>query len=209
MHTVLHVSPHPDDESIAAPCTLLTLRDAGWRVVNFAVSMGRPEQAERRRAELRGALELAGFEHREPTAPIGISRGDQHGRACRALIPQIRNVIEETGAELIVGPHPRDSHHGHATVARAVREVVWQAGGSLTWWMWSVWADLPHPTLIVNCDPKHLQLSREMLDQHVGEYRRVDYRLMHEPVRQVNAIRGIEKVLGYGATPDEEHRRIT
>ena len=38
--TVLHISPHPDDEALGAPATLLLLRRAGWRVVNAVVSLG-------------------------------------------------------------------------------------------------------------------------------------------------------------------------
>jgi len=31
---VLHLAPHPDDEALGAPATLLALRDAGHRVIN-------------------------------------------------------------------------------------------------------------------------------------------------------------------------------
>ena len=40
--TVLHVSPHPDDELVGAPGTLKTLRDHGWQIVNLAGGLGRP-----------------------------------------------------------------------------------------------------------------------------------------------------------------------
>ena len=36
--TVLHLSPHPDDEIAGMPATLMALRDAGWRVVNVAAA---------------------------------------------------------------------------------------------------------------------------------------------------------------------------
>lgn len=207
--TVLHVAPHPDDESIAAPCTLLALQDAGWRVVNFAASLGRPAQVDRRRAELTSALELAGFELRESQNMPSISRDDPRGRACRTLVAEIAEVVRDVGADLVLGPHPRDGHHGHLTVARAVRQVVWQAQGELTWWMWSVWADLPRPTLAVECTDDHLALSLKMLDAHVGGLQRSDYREMHEAIRRVNAVRGVEKMLGYGVEPGPELKRLT
>ena len=34
--TLLHLSPHPDDELAGMPATLMALRDAGWRIVNLA-----------------------------------------------------------------------------------------------------------------------------------------------------------------------------
>lgn len=198
----IHVSPHPDDESIAVPCTLLALRDTGWRVINFAASMGRPADHERRRGELMAALDVAGFELVESS--VSISRGDDLGVARKALTQELGKLVADTGAELVIGPHPRDGHHGHATVARAVRQVVWLSKRPLTWWMWSVWADLPRPTLVVECDPDRLETSMKMLEQHTGENGRNDYRAMHEAIRIVNAVRGIEKVFGFGSTPNRE-----
>jgi LmbE family N-acetylglucosaminyl deacetylase len=202
VHTVIHASPHPDDESIAAPCTLLALKDAGWRVINFAASLGRPADRPRRRRELEAALGLAGFEHRESEARVGISRGDDLGAACRALTAELTGLVNETGAELVVAPHPRDRHHGHLTVARAVRQTVWQAERPVTWWMWPLWAELLRPTLIAECAEKHLQLSKEMLEQYEGENARNDYREMHEATRLVNAVRGVETVFGFGSARD-------
>jgi LmbE family N-acetylglucosaminyl deacetylase len=202
VHTVIHASPHPDDESIAAPCTLLALKDAGWRVINFAASLGRPADRPRRRRELEAALGLAGFEHQESDARVGISRGDDLGAACRALTAELTGLVAETGAELVVGPHPRDKHHGHMTVARAVRQTVWQAERPITWWMWPLWVELSRPTLIVECADKHLQLSKEMLEQYEGENARNDYREMHEAARVVNAVRGAETVFGFGSARD-------
>lgn len=220
MPTVIHVSPHPDDESIAVPCTLLALQDAGWRVINLAVSMGRREPG-RRRAELAAALEIAGFVPHEfgdpiyeclldpaPTDPpvAHISRGDDLGQARKSLGGELVRLIDITDATLIIGPHPRDGHHGHQTVARAIREVVWRSHRPLVWWMWPVWSELPRPTLVVDCPPDRLALSEKMLECHRGELGRTDYLRMHEAVRVVNAVKGIEKAWGYGsgATPDQK-----
>ncbi len=74
--------------------------------------------------------------------------------------------------------------------------------------MWSVWADLPRPTLIVDCPPKYLDISTEMLQHHAGENGRNDYVAMHVPIRRVNAIRGIEKALGYGTAAVEQLGRV-
>ena len=49
---VLHISPHPDDELVGAPATLMALRDAGHEVTNLALSLGRPEDHDRRRAAI-------------------------------------------------------------------------------------------------------------------------------------------------------------
>ena len=196
MPTVIHVSPHPDDESIAAPCTLLALQDAGWKVINFACSLGRPDVAERRGAELTGAMEVAGFECLVPEEPLALSFHDDRERAAKRLVAMLRSLVAETGATLIVGPHPRDRHHGHTAVARAIRQVIWTHPG-LVWWMWSIWADLPRPTLVVDC-VKGLERSEDMLSRYEGENRRNDYLAMHRQIREVNVVRGIENVFGFG-----------
>lgn len=209
MPTVIHVSPHPDDESIAVPCTLLALKRAGWTVINFAVGLGRPADHGRRRAELGRALDIAGFELRTPAAPVAISRDDELGIACRALTRELAGLVRETGAALVVGPHPRDGHHGHVAVARAIRQAVWTSPTPLTWWMWSVWSDLPKPTLIVDCDLDDLATSERMLKEHTGENGRNDYGAVLRPVRVVNAKLGVEKALGWGAAPHDRVKDIT
>ena len=204
--TVLHVSPHPDDESIGAPCTLVALRDAGWRVINLAVSLGRPEQAERRRAELDAALGVAGLEGRTMPVPARISRGDDLGRAEQAITGWLEETVAETDADLVIGPHPEDGHHGHEVVGRAIRASLRTVSAERlaadrpvpVWWMWSIWRELSEPTLVVGCTDEQLEVAEKMLRAHEGENLRNDYLAMHRPQRRVNAVRGAELVFGFG-----------
>lgn len=202
--TVIHVSPHPDDESIGAPCALLTLHDAGWHVINLACSLGRPADQDRRRHELTAALKVADFEGVTPEVPIPLSGADNAYQAVRRVSDELEALVARTGARLVVGPHPRDSHHAHATVAKAIRRVVRRSHGRIVWWMWSIWADLPRPTLVVNCTEDYLDRSEQMLSEHSGENGRNDYLAMHRAIRRVNAVRGMEKVLGFGSAPRQE-----
>lgn len=197
--TVLHVSPHPDDESLGAPCTLLALQEAGFHVINLACSLGRPHQEERRRAELEAAMDVAGFELVVPERRAAISSGDDHDRARRTISRWVSELIEARDVRLVVGPHVADGHHGHETVAMAIRDAVGCHGDGLAWWMWSIWADLLAPTLISPSSPAHLAVSHRMLDCYEGENERNDYRSMLEPLREVNAVRGIEQVFGFGS----------
>lgn len=199
MPTVVHVSPHPDDESLGAPCTLLALRDLGWHVVNVAAGLGRPADHGRRRAELAAALRVAGFTHEESPSLPGLSRGDDLAHARRVLTRELAGIVERHDAELVIGPHPRDGHHGHETVARAIRQLVWTSRRPLTWWMWPLWADLPRPTLMVPCGEDHLRTSARMLDRHAGENDRNDYRALQTSIRTANAVRGVETVFGFGS----------
>src|SRR6185295_887192 len=83
--TVLHLSPHPDDEVLGAGATLLGLREAGHRVINLACSLGRPEQQERRRAEVTEACRRADFELVVHDPPLALSSGDDPFNARKLL----------------------------------------------------------------------------------------------------------------------------
>jgi len=122
---VLHLAPHPDDELIGAPATLMALRDAGHEILNVACSLGRPEQEETRRAELEEACRRAGFE---------------------LLVPEegFEAVLRERHADLVVGPSPHDRHPFHETVGRAL-----VAARPERLWLWGLWGALPFPTTIV------------------------------------------------------------
>ena len=98
MPVVLHVSPHPDDEALGAPATLLMLRRAGWRVVNAVVSLGRPDDHARRRSEAVEAARRAGFELRLT---------DDESR----IEDRLRSLLDELAPALVLSPSP----HGPRT----------------------------------------------------------------------------------------------
>ena len=153
---MLHLAPHPDDEVIGAPATLLRLRDAGHRVVNLACSLGQPDQHERRRREVTEACRLAGFELLVLDPPLAISRGDDFELAQRRLAEEVRRLIAEYDVALVVAPTPHDGHYGHEVVGRAARDAV-AARGPVCLWMWAIWADLPLPTLFCPFDEALLE----------------------------------------------------
>ena len=88
-NTLLQLSPHPDDELAGMPATLMALRDAGWRIVNLACGLGRPEQHERRLAELEEACRRAGFELRLCDPPLALSADDDLRAAEVTLVDRL------------------------------------------------------------------------------------------------------------------------
>ncbi len=195
--TVLVVSPHPDDELIPAGGTLLTLRDAGWQILNLACGLGRPDQHERRRAELTQACEVAGFELDCVEPPLSMSRGDDLDAARRRLVPSIEARLDALEPDLVVAPGPTEHHHGHELVARAVIDAVASTARPLTLWWWELWGQLGHATLLVDVE--------ELLDRvvaalrcHVAELERSDYARLVGARAEVAGILGPERVFGYG-----------
>lgn len=197
---MLHVSPHPDDELLGAPATLMALRDAGHQVVNLAVALGRPEHNERRRAELDEACARAGFALLVVDPPIAISAGDDraHGEArVRAAIAAVLDGPDPPG--LVVGPGPHDVHHGHELVGRAIRDELAARADTPPWWIWAVWGDLPMPIIITAVDQARVDEITHALSAHAGEMERADYRVQLQARMRMTATLAAEKIFGFGA----------
>jgi LmbE family N-acetylglucosaminyl deacetylase len=200
--TVLHVAPHPDDEVIAAPGTLLGLRRAGHRVVNLACSLGRPGQHERRRGEVGEACRRAGFELVVHEPPLAISSGDDLGLAERVLAASLASLVADLGARLVVAPSEGDGHHGHAVVGRAALRALAYEGAPPVW-SWGLWASLRHPTLYVPFGEPVLEEALEALRAHAGELARNDYEALVRARATAARVQGAELVFGLGAPARE------
>ena len=201
----LHFSPHPDDELVGAPATLMALRDAGYRVVNCACSLGRPEQRERREAELREACRLAGFELRLPSHPEVISAGDDFAAAQAGLQALASEAIADLAPDVVLSPGPHDRHRGHEVVARAVRDALRELPGEAPpWWMWGLWGGLEMPTLATTFGVDRLEEILVALAAHEGELERRDYRRLVRARAEASALLAPELLFGFGTPVDAD-----
>jgi len=196
---VLHVSPHPDDELIGAPGALFALRDAGWRIVNLACSLGRAKQRTRRRGELEEACRRAGFELVVPTDLPGLGVDDDSEHAQAALAELVAGRLREHPGCVLSGPSPHDGHHGHEVVGRAIRDAAEVASGEARWLIWGLWGELPFPNLLVEFGLERMAEIKRALSAHVGEVARNDYLALVEARARMNAILGPERVYGFGS----------
>lgn len=197
---VLHVSPHPDDELVGAPATLMALRDAGHHVVNLALSLGRPADHDRRRAEVTEACRRARFELMITEPPIAMSAADDRSDAEERARWQIGMAMDGADPpDLVIGPSPHDVHHAHELAGRAIRDVLATRDDPPPWWMWAIWGDLPFPTLVTTFDDARGHEISEALSAHVGEMARADHRVHVDARGRLTAITAAEKVFGFGA----------
>jgi LmbE family N-acetylglucosaminyl deacetylase len=199
---VLHLAPHPDDELIGAPATLMTLRDAGHHVVNFACSLGEPKATERRRAELEDASRRAGFElvvSREPFERVSTSPPDVRSAAARRLAAELDEVMSARAFDLVVGPSPHDRHPAHELVARAAAQVLGDGRGPARWWLWRLWGELPLPTTIVGFGEDRMHAILEALATHRGEVGRNDYADLVAGRARADRVLAAELVFGFGS----------
>jgi LmbE family N-acetylglucosaminyl deacetylase len=180
---VLHASPHPDDELIGAPATLMALRDAGHEIVNVACSLGRPEQADTRRAELEEACRRAGFELVVPAEP---------------LVESLEALLAERAVDLVVGPSPHDRHPFHELVGRALVAALEGGSGPDRLWLWGLWGALPLPTTVVEYDEDRLAEIQHALEAHESQVSRNDYRRLVAGRGLASTVLGAELVFGFG-----------
>lgn len=195
--TVLHLAPHPDDELIGAPATLLGLRDAGHRIINIACSLGRAEHAVQRRAEIEAACQRARFELIILEPPASLSRGDDLDDTQRRLVATFKDLLASTQADIVIAPSPHDIHHGHEVVGRAARDAV-RGSERTRLWLWALWSELPRPTLFVPFDDPRMEEILHSLAAHVGELTRNDYRDLVAGRSLAARVRGPELIFGFG-----------
>lgn len=198
--TVLHLSPHPDDEALGAPATLLGLRDGGWHVVNALASLGHEEDRERRTAEAQEAARRSGFELVLPETLVPISSDADPGSSGAALAGVVGNLIERYDPALVVAPATTDAHHGHRIVGLGVELALLAAGRQITWWAWSVWSELPDPTLYVPFDDRRLDEALYVLAAYAGELDRNPYDRLVRGRSEANVVLGSERLFGFGAS---------
>jgi LmbE family N-acetylglucosaminyl deacetylase len=180
----LHLSPHPDDELIGAPATLMALRDAGWRVVNLACGLGSAGDPGRE-AELRAACTAAGFELRLPESD---------------LRRQVGAAIEELRPAVVLSPGPRDRHPAHLGVAALAREAIEASTGAAPrWWAWAVWGWLEQPNLASSFSRVRLEEVLAALEEHRGQLDRNDYRRLVRGRAEAAASLAPELLFGFGS----------
>jgi LmbE family N-acetylglucosaminyl deacetylase len=177
--TVLHLAPHPDDELLGAPGSLFALRDAGWRVVNVACTLGRPAQRERRLAEVTEACRRAGFELLVELTPA---------EALSGLQPS-----------LVVCPSPHDHHPTHERIGRETLAAVQAVGAPSRVWLWALYAGLGLPTLVRPIDTERLAEIEEALEAHKGQLARIDLGRLMRARAEVGALIAAERVVGFGS----------
>jgi hypothetical protein len=165
---------------LGAPGALFALRDAGWRIVNVACSLGRPEQRERRLRELQEACSRARFELRiDEVEPA--------------------RVLEELDPELVVAPSPHDRHPFHEQVARDVLTAVAAAGGPATVWLWSLWGESALPSLALELTDARLDEIEHALEAHDGELARTDFKRLLRAQADAYGVIGAERIYDFGA----------
>jgi LmbE family N-acetylglucosaminyl deacetylase len=193
----LVLSPHPDDELLGCPAHLFELRDAGWRILDVALSLGSDEERQTaRRRELEAACARAGFELVLETGLL--SMGDPGAVTPDGGAAQrVAQLAREAHAQLLVAPSPHDDHPAHERVGRLALAAM-RAGASPRLWLWGVWSDIALPNSLCVFDAGRLAEIERALCAHEGELARNDYRRLLRARAEAGATLLPERVFGHG-----------
>jgi hypothetical protein len=119
-----------------------------------------------------------------------------------ALVHAIDDYLDSIKAAdnvIIISPSPHDGHPRHEAVGRAAAKVTASKSERARWWCYSVWSDLPLPTLYVPFDEGEMADAIQLLQCYGGELDRNDYRKLIRGRAEANAVLGSERVFGFGS----------
>jgi N-acetylglucosamine malate deacetylase 1 len=203
-------SPHPDDECIIGALALRLQREAGFRIVNVAVTQGSNKARQAARwEELSAACDYLDFDLVE-TIPGGLEKVNAASRradpsAWQASVGVIAKILASHQPEVVFFPHDADWNSSHIGTHQLVVDALGQQARdfSCTVVETEFWGAMATPNLTVECSPQDLGDMMAALSFHVGEVQRNPYHLLVPAWMQDNVRRGGELVGGQGgAAPD-------
>lgn len=203
---LLLFSPHPDDEVITGGLALRLLREAGWRIVNVAVTLGSaPARRAERAAEGKACCDFIGFEQ-VLAAPSGLERIQRETRTSDAshwarCVQRIAEILAEHSPRAICFPHADDVNATHVGTHHLVVDALKSLGPGfrVSTLETEFWGALRAPNLMLELGTDDVARLVAALSFHVGEVRRNPYHLTLPAWMIDNVRRGSELVLGQGA----------
>jgi N-acetylglucosamine malate deacetylase 1 len=207
---VLIFSPHPDDEVIIGGLALRLMREAGWRVVNVAVTQGsKKERQQGRLEELRRCCEHIGFDLVQTAASglerINVRTREEEGEHWDRCVTRIAEILFEQRPRAILFPHDQDWNSTHVGTHHLVMDALKRLGGELSCYTVETefWGQMATPNLMVELSEQQLADMITALTFHVGEVGRNPYHLSLPAWMIDNVRRGAELVGGQGGvSPD-------
>lgn len=207
---VLIFSPHPDDEVIIGGLALRLLREAGWNVINVAVTQGsNKERQAGRLEELKRCCDCIGFGLLQ-TNPSGLEKITPRTRESEPeqwlqSVRTIAAILETEQPRAILFPHDLDWNSTHVGTHWLVMDALKLLPSDFACHTVETefWGQNPSPNLMVELSPAHVADLITALTFHVGEVKRNPYHLSLPAWMIDNVRRGAELVGGQGgASPD-------
>jgi N-acetylglucosamine malate deacetylase 1 len=204
--TALIFSPHPDDECIVGGLALRLLREAGWNVINVAVTLGgKVSRRTERLSELRAACDLLGFGLAVADwEDINLVARQKNCAHWRAAVKNVAEILAEERPRVIFVPHERDGHGTHIGTHFLVLDALKKMPRSFECFTVETefWGQMAGPNLLVESGVEDVGDLVAALACHAGEMRRNPYHA-RLPAWMLDNVRRAELIGGQGgAAPD-------
>lgn len=194
--TALIVAPHPDDECLMGLWPLRLSREAGWRVVVVAMSLGSdPGRKAERWIELQKATRFLQWD----------LFGEDSGTSPEQEQYSLFHAVRDYDPQVIFCPHMEDGHPRHRLVRKTVGQVLETMPKNFDVHLVETeyWRAMDDPNLLVEGDSALVGDLVSALSCHHGEVRRNPYHLTLPAWMMDNVRRGAEILGGAGsAAPD-------
>jgi LmbE family N-acetylglucosaminyl deacetylase len=198
-------SPHPDDECITGALALRLRREAGFRVVNIAVTLGsKASRRKARLAELSAACKFLGFEL-EQIAPGGLGpitpvARVQEPKRWETAVRLTAALLWRHQPAVVFLPHAHDWHPTHIGTHWLVMDALATLPATFTCTLVETefWGAMTAPNLMVESGETDVADLVAALSLHAGEVWRNPYHLRLPAWMQDNVRRGAELVGGAG-----------
>ena len=206
---ILVAAPHPDDEALIGALPLRWRLEAGARVINCAITLGRSASERRRRAaELRSACRVLGFSliipGDEGFSDVTLRNRQEAPEEWAAKVEALKEILDREKPDIVLAPHAEDFHTTHIGTHYLVVEALGKhlhgkGGGPLPLIETEFWHELSAPNLMVGVPPEVLAIQIMATAEHGGEVSRNPYHLRLPARMMDNVRRGSEVVGGQGA----------
>ncbi len=203
--TALIFAPHPDDECITGLLPLRLMREAGFKIVDVAVTLGsKIERREERRQELLCACAYLGWDvefcGKDGFASVGVDTKRFEPELWESYREEIIAILKKYSPKIIFLPHKRDAQPTHNGVTKLVRDAMRRCDGlSCILVETEFWGAMTEPNLLVEAGQKEVADLCAALSFHKGEVARNPYHLNLPFWMNDNVRRGAELISGRGA----------
>lgn len=194
--SVLHLSPHPDDEIIGAGGTLQQLQCSGQNISNWALTCGSGQNAQQRRAELQAANEI--LDYQLIISDLDYQRSGADWDAYQRHWQREYRELNQS-FDLLIAPSPLDGHPAHEAAGRLALSLAVAADTPI--WFWGLWADLPVANLLAEVSKETTEKLLKALAAHGSQLQERSWDQFLAQRIQSQAVIAPERVFGWDRSP--------
>ena len=205
----LIMSPHPDDECIMGGLPLRLMREAGFRIVNVAITLGsKMDRKKARLNELRLACNWIGYELQE-MGENGLEKVTIHSRQnfpenWAVMKNQLVEVVNKWNPTAIFFPNSHDWNKTHLGVHMLTLDALKEMNDFFPFLIETeYWGQMPQPNLLVESSTQEVADLLAALSHHEWELKRNPFHLRMPSWMQDNVRRGAEVIGGQGGNAPE------